>query len=523
MIPFVIPKASTESLELDLASAQRGKVEGKQAVFNSILAAYLGELAGEVDPHFGLEEASKLAVEKDKLKGNNVSIEQLPVALLNMRLSVQVEVIGEQETETAIAISQVTQEQLWIPEAEAVPEMEIPDSDHFRVLEAPGTIESLDFPKTPTTDIAVPLMASKPEEVPLTLDTQLEIPQRSVVESVSLTRSQPQQLLAEGFEVVSGQDVITVSEQFPTVLRTVARQFRGEDAQTLPKESESELVVVPKEALTAELELAKLVSAEKVQTETPTAPTAHEPHDVQEPRVQDFPASRYEQPVLTTASFEEESSNTVQTNEVTGDLVTDNVLEANHSEVSEVFGQKEKPRRQEDVLGDRALHAGDILARPVQAEFSDTVADLPSKPTLDLQAREPVLPKLTEHIKTLVHEERTEVRIQLKPEHLGELKIKLSLERGIMMAEFVVENEAVREVIASQLPQLHTALQEQGANVAEMMVNVGFGQGKRDDETPTRHRQASLPNRGQFQTGAVSQNKSSYLSRSPWNQVDLKA
>ena len=58
--------------------------------------------------------------------------------------------------------------------------------------------------------------------------------------------------------------------------------------------------------------------------------------------------------------------------------------------------------------------------------------------------------------------EHHEVRIQLKPDHLGEVKIKLAIEQGIVTAEFVIESQAVKEILSAQLPELRQALQQQG-------------------------------------------------------------
>lgn len=132
------------------------------------------------------------------------------------------------------------------------------------------------------------------------------------------------------------------------------------------------------------------------------------------------------------------------------------------------------------------------------------------------------IPKLAENIQTLIREDRSEVRIQLKPDHLGDMRIKLSLEKGIMVAEFVVENETVKEIIASQLPQLHTALQDQGAQVGEMMVNIGFQNQEQNEEPPSRSRQPQQQTRMQASGTTSQKDTSAYLGRTTWNQVDLK-
>lgn len=181
-------------------------------------------------------------------------------------------------------------------------------------------------------------------------------------------------------------------------------------------------------------------------------------------------------------------------------------------------GERKRPM---EVLQNAGNEFGTLESRRVEADQAPSTT-LKAEAVLDLQREKNLLPKLTHHIRTLVDGERSEVRIQLRPDHLGEMRIKLSLERGVMVAEFAVQNEAVREIINSNLPQLHTALQDQGTNVAEMTVNIGFGQESKGHDLPQRTRQ--FAQNGKFRRGiAVEGEKTAYLGRNHWHQVDLKA
>jgi flagellar hook-length control protein FliK len=145
---------------------------------------------------------------------------------------------------------------------------------------------------------------------------------------------------------------------------------------------------------------------------------------------------------------------------------------------------------------------------------------------LDLEATQKIVPKLTERLQTLISEERSEVRIQLKPESLGELKIKLSLEQGVVSAEFVVESETVREVVAANLPQLRSTLQDIGTNVAQLAVSINTGKKDSQDDPAQRlwERKVFNAKRGprgigtRLEAGAVFAEK-----KRSWNQVDLRA
>jgi len=141
---------------------------------------------------------------------------------------------------------------------------------------------------------------------------------------------------------------------------------------------------------------------------------------------------------------------------------------------------------------------------------------------LDIQDRDNLLPRLVETIETLVYEERSEVRMQLKPDHLGSLEVKLSMERGIMVAEFIVQDQQVREIIASQLPQLQTALQDQGTHMADVSVSIGLGHRGADGEGQQRSKQQHQQSYGRLRESSVMESEKAYLGRNIWNQVDVR-
>ncbi len=67
----------------------------------------------------------------------------------------------------------------------------------------------------------------------------------------------------------------------------------------------------------------------------------------------------------------------------------------------------------------------------------------------------------------------TEIKITLKPEHLGDVSLKLATQNGIVTAQFLAENERVKEIIESNFNQLKDTLQKQGIEVSGLSVSVG--------------------------------------------------
>lgn len=80
---------------------------------------------------------------------------------------------------------------------------------------------------------------------------------------------------------------------------------------------------------------------------------------------------------------------------------------------------------------------------------------------------------------------RTEIRLELKPEYLGKLFLRLSMENGTVHAKFLVENQQVRSLIENHLSQLKQNLADQGIVWQEAHVDVGgSGRGFSYEEGP---------------------------------------
>jgi flagellar hook-length control protein FliK len=63
--------------------------------------------------------------------------------------------------------------------------------------------------------------------------------------------------------------------------------------------------------------------------------------------------------------------------------------------------------------------------------------------------------------------------MDLKPESLGKLSLKVVTERGIVVANFVAENEQVKAAIETNMQILKDALEKQGLSIQGFNVSVG--------------------------------------------------
>ncbi len=106
-----------------------------------------------------------------------------------------------------------------------------------------------------------------------------------------------------------------------------------------------------------------------------------------------------------------------------------------------------------------------------EISFSDPVSSTqpaPIKPTFP-NIMEQVLPKA----EVFVDGEHSEMLIQLKPDNLGKLVMKLEVEKGIVVAKFLAESHIVKEILESNMNTLKDSLQQKGLNVQELSVFVG--------------------------------------------------
>nr|WP_279288994.1 flagellar hook-length control protein FliK [Anaerosolibacter carboniphilus] len=108
-----------------------------------------------------------------------------------------------------------------------------------------------------------------------------------------------------------------------------------------------------------------------------------------------------------------------------------------------------------------------------------------------------IIEQVANKIQINVGDEGSEMTLQLKPENLGKLDMKISIERGIVVARFVAESQMVKEVIESNFNTLKDALQEKGLAVQELSVFVGNDPNYQNQQNfMTFKRKASKGNNG---------------------------
>lgn len=68
-----------------------------------------------------------------------------------------------------------------------------------------------------------------------------------------------------------------------------------------------------------------------------------------------------------------------------------------------------------------------------------------------------------------------EMRVFLRPEHLGDLQLKVRVDQDVVVAKFVAQSTEVKAIIEANLGQLRDALTQAGINVGRFEVTVAGG------------------------------------------------
>lgn len=112
--------------------------------------------------------------------------------------------------------------------------------------------------------------------------------------------------------------------------------------------------------------------------------------------------------------------------------------------------------------GDRGV--GDVA----KAESAKAPA-LPVRP-------EDVLPQVSKHLDQLKANQANAIKLQLYPEHLGKMEIKVVSHQGVISAQLTADSHAVKGMLESQVAQLQRTFAEMGLKVDKVEVTIASSQ-----------------------------------------------
>ena len=114
--------------------------------------------------------------------------------------------------------------------------------------------------------------------------------------------------------------------------------------------------------------------------------------------------------------------------------------------------------------------------------------------------------EVVRHTNILVRDGGGEIRLVLRPESLGSVRINISIENGSLEGRIIVENASVREVIENNLSALRNALRQEGFDDPALDVSVGdrgAGGQRRDSSAASGRPDADGKNDANYRSDAV--------------------
>lgn len=121
--------------------------------------------------------------------------------------------------------------------------------------------------------------------------------------------------------------------------------------------------------------------------------------------------------------------------------------------------------------GDSLLEQGTVTAGQLALRSGTQVAVKPAAPPVPVENFSSEMTSFIINKLEIVKQTGfTEARISLNPEHLGQVDIKLTMQNGQLIAQFMTRSTDAKELIDQQMAQLRSALIAQGLQVEKIEV-----------------------------------------------------
>ncbi len=135
-------------------------------------------------------------------------------------------------------------------------------------------------------------------------------------------------------------------------------------------------------------------------------------------------------------------------------------------------------------------------------------------------SKEEVIKQIINKAVATVTEDKAQMVIDLKPDHLGKLVLKVVTERGIVTAQMVAENQQVKQLIESNFNMLKDALEKQGITVQQFSVSVGQDSMQRD-QRQTWVRELTSQGKDNRNISGVQEGNSGYYESGQSDSVNM--
>ena len=175
--------------------------------------------------------------------------------------------------------------------------------------------------------------------------------------------------------------------------------------------------------------------------------------------------SEMNDPALATAS---ENKNAAQQNIVLG-LPKEGQVVTSKTMADAVVNQKAVDTSTLAISADQnaASQASDKLMTTLRTDAPGTARQL----------EESVLQQVAEKLNLALKTGVTEIRVQLRPESLGDVQLKIKVDGDVVTGKMYVENQQVKHIVEANLQTLKNSLSQHNLSVGSFSVDVNHGNG----------------------------------------------
>ncbi len=125
---------------------------------------------------------------------------------------------------------------------------------------------------------------------------------------------------------------------------------------------------------------------------------------------------------------------------------------------------------------ERKIDNFDLKPEKIDVKISDvklnSITDTIMSKASDIQEQIDVIKQVAEHVDVNLVEDKSEMIIKLKPDHLGKVTVEIAVENGNIVAKFLAESQKVKEILESNMQDLKDHLAKQGMVVQDLSVSV---------------------------------------------------
>ncbi|MGP0575622.1 flagellar hook-length control protein FliK [Paenibacillus peoriae] len=110
-------------------------------------------------------------------------------------------------------------------------------------------------------------------------------------------------------------------------------------------------------------------------------------------------------------------------------------------------------------------------AGQLSVQTQGTTPSAPAQPVVHVrQFAKEMTEFVVQKLDIVKHTGLTEATIMLRPDHLGQLEVKLTMQNGHLVAQFMTEHSGAKDLLEQQMSQLRSSLQSQGIQVDKVEV-----------------------------------------------------